>query len=135
MLAAEGVMMASRLMATVECEIHENIKNELVARQEHHTTLICKSIELQGRALKNELVQKILEVEQRNGGLAEIIPLMAGERTKAAWMTGDVNCAPMMVGQSIGLIHDIPTCADLLERMMSDAEGLIKHMFERMLAS
>jgi NADH:quinone reductase (non-electrogenic) len=135
MLGAEGVMMASRFMATVECEVHENIKNELVARQEHHTTLICKSIELQGRALKNDLVEKILEVENRKGGLTEIIPLMSGERTKAAWMTGEVDCAPMMVGQSIGLIHDIPSCAELLERMMADAEGQIKQVVERMQAS
>ncbi len=126
MLGSQGVMMASRFMATAECEIHENIKKELVVRQEHHTTLICKSINLQGRALKNELVEKILEVERRNGGLAEIIPLMAGERTKTAWATGDINSAPMMVGQSIGLIHDIPTCAELLARMMGEAEGQVK---------
>jgi nitronate monooxygenase len=131
MLGAEGVMMASRFMATAECGVHEDIKKELVARQEHHTTLICKSIELQGRALKNEMVEKVLEVERRNGGLAEIIPLIAGERTKTAWATGDINSAPMMVGQSIGLIHDIPTCADLLARMMDEAEGQIKNMSDR----
>jgi len=130
MLGAQGVMMASRFIATQECEVHENIKKEVVARQEHHTTLICKSINLQGRALKNELVEKVLETESRNGGLQEIIPLISGERTKNAWATGDINIAPMMVGQSIGLIHDIPTCAELLTRMVEEAEKCVKGVNE-----
>jgi nitronate monooxygenase len=131
MLGAEGVMMASRFMATEECEIHKNIKEEIIARQEHHTTLICKSIGLQGRAIKNELVEKVLEVESRNGGLAEIIPLIGGERTKTAWETGDVNSAPMMVGQSIGLIHEILSCTDLLIKMTNEAEAQMKSVAER----
>ena len=121
-LGADGVMMASRFMATKECEIHDNIKQELVKRQEQDTALICKSIHLQGRALKNETVECVLETEARGGGLEEIIPLISGEKCKTAWQTGDVNAAPMMVGQSIGLIHSVPTCAELLEAMMAEAE-------------
>jgi len=121
-LGADGVMMASRFMATKECEIHDNIKQELVKRQEQDTALICKSIHLQGRALKNETVECVLETEAWGGGLEEIIPLISGEKCKTAWQTGDVNAAPMMVGQSIGLIHSVPTCAELLEAMMAEAE-------------
>jgi NAD(P)H-dependent flavin oxidoreductase YrpB (nitropropane dioxygenase family) len=121
MLGADAVMMASRFMATKECEIHDNIKQELVNRQEQDTTLICKSIHLQGRALRNETVECILETEAKGGGLEEIIPLVSGERVLKAWETGDVNAAPMMVGQSIGLIHSIPTCAELLMEMMLEA--------------
>jgi nitronate monooxygenase len=115
-------MMASRFMATRECEVHENIKQELVHRQEQDTALICKSIHLQGRALKNETVECVLETEAKGGGLEEIIPLISGEKCRNAWQTGDVNAAPMMVGQSIGLIHSVPTCAELLETMMAEAE-------------
>jgi NAD(P)H-dependent flavin oxidoreductase YrpB (nitropropane dioxygenase family) len=125
MLGADAVMMASRFMATRECEIHDNIKQELVNRQEQDTTLICKSIHLQGRALRNETVECILETEAKGGGLEEIIPLVSGERVLKAWETGDVNAAPMMVGQSIGLIHSIPTCAELLKEMMQEAEERI----------
>jgi len=121
MLGADAVMMASRFMATKECEIHDNIKEELVHRQEQDTALICKSIHLQGRALKNETVECILETEAKGGGLEEIIPLVSGERVLKAWETGDVNAAPMMVGQSIGLIHSVPTCAELLKDMMEEA--------------
>ncbi len=63
----------------------------------------------------------ILETEAKGGGLDEIIPLVSGERVLKAWETGDVNAAPMMVGQSIGLIHSVPTCADLLKDMMQEA--------------
>jgi nitronate monooxygenase len=125
-LGAEGVMMASRFMATRECEVHENIKQELVAREEHHTALICKSIHLQGRALRNETVECVLAAEAKGGGLNEIIPLIAGERTRKAWESGDVAAAPMMVGQSIGLIHSVPTCAELLEQMTAEAEARLK---------
>lgn len=126
MLGAEGVMMATRFMATVECPVHENIRQELVARKENDTALICKSINLQGRALKNKVVMDILEVEKRGGGLAEIIPLMAGDRCKTAWAEGDIDIAPMMVGQSVGLVHDVVTCKELLDRMGVEAEEQIK---------
>ena len=120
-LGAQGVMMASRFMATRECDIHDDIKQELVRRQENDTTMICKTIGLQGRALKTRLVAEILEIEKRGGGLDEIIPLIGGERTKQAWETGDIHLAPMLVGQSIGLIHDVPSCQQLLDKMAEEA--------------
>lgn len=131
MLGAEGVMMASRFMATKECQIHDNIKQELIRRQEHETTLICKSIHLQARALRNKNVNDILAIEERGGSFEEILPLIMGKRISDAWETGDVDLAPMMVGQSIGLIHNIPTCEELLEEMMRDAEEQISSIKSR----
>ncbi|MCD6581807.1 MAG: nitronate monooxygenase, partial [Desulfuromusa sp.] len=124
-LGAEGVMMASRFISTKECEVHGNIKMELVNRQEQDTTLITKSLGMQGRALKNKTVTEVLEVEARGGGLEELLPLIGGKRGAEAWVTGDVEAAPMYVGQSIGLIHDVPSCEELLERMVSEAEERI----------
>ena len=66
-LGAEGVMMATRFVATQECEVHDNIKQELIRRQEHETTLICNSIGLQGRAIKNKIVEEVLAVEAKCG--------------------------------------------------------------------
>ncbi|MBW2061973.1 MAG: nitronate monooxygenase [Deltaproteobacteria bacterium] len=132
MLGAEGVMMASRFMATKECEVHEGIKQELVDRQENDTTLIFKSIGLQGRALKNRTVGQILEIEGKDGGLEELMPLMAGERSKEAWEIGDIDAAPMMVGQSIGLIHNVPTCTELLDKMMAEAQEQLQNVYNRM---
>ncbi len=130
-LGAEGVMMASRFISTKECEVHGNIKMELVKRQEQDTTLITKSLGMQGRALKNKTVAEVLEVEARGGGLEELLPLIAGKRGAEAWVTGDVEAAPMYVGQSIGLIHDIPSCEELLQGMVAEAEAQITNLKNR----
>lgn len=120
-LGAQGVMMASRFIATKECQVHENIKDELIKRQEFETTLFGQSIGLQGRGLMNKALREVIAIEEKGGGLEELIPLMAGERIKKAWEEGDVDYAPLMVGQSIGLIKDVPTCEELLDTMAREA--------------
>lgn len=121
-LGADGVMMASRFIATKECEVHDNIKQELIRRQEFDTVIYGKSIGLQGRGLKSKVLEEVLAIEARHGGFEELIPLLSGQKVKQAWETGDVDYAPLMVGQSIGLINDIPTCAELMERMAAEAK-------------
>ncbi len=130
-LGAEGVMMASRFIATKECPAHPKIKEELIRRQENDTTLICGTIDLQMRALKNELVGKVLEVEARHGSIEEIIPLIGGERSQKAWENGDVDGAPFAVGQSIGLIKEIVSCQELLDGMVQEAEEILANVHKR----
>ena len=127
-LGAQGVMMATRFVATKECEVHDNIKQELIRRQENETTLICKSIGLQGRAIKNKLTEDVLAIEAQHGGLEKLIPLMSGKRVKEAWETGNVDIAPMMMGQSVGLVKDVPTCKELIERMVAEAKADIERV-------
>ena len=127
-LGAQGVMMATRFVATKECEVHDNIKQEILRRQEFETALICKSIGLQGRAIKNKLVEEVLNVESTGGGLEKLIPLIAGDRVRKAWESGNVDDAPMMMGQSVGLIKDIPTCKELLERLVAEAKADIERV-------
>jgi NAD(P)H-dependent flavin oxidoreductase YrpB (nitropropane dioxygenase family) len=131
-LGAEGVMMASRFIATKECLAHPKIKQEIVRRQENDTTLICRTIDLQMRALKNELVGKVLEVEKQHGGLEEIIPLISGERSQKALENGDLEGAPLAVGQSIGLIKEIVSCRELLETMVREAEQTLNKIHQRL---
>ncbi len=120
-LGAEGVMMATRFLASRECAAHDNIKREIVKRRENDTTLICKTLHLQGRALKNKVVSDICEIEAKGGGFEALYPLIAGERMKRAWEEGDVDVAPMMVGQSIGLIHEVLSCKEIIEGMVNEA--------------
>jgi NADH:quinone reductase (non-electrogenic) len=127
-LGAQGVMMATRFVATQECEVHDNIKQEIIKRQEFETALICKSIGLQGRAIKNKLVEEVLAVEAKGGGLENLIPLIAGQRVKAAWEFGNVDDAPMMMGQSVGLVKDIPTCKEIIERIVAEAKTDIERV-------
>ena len=131
-LGAEGVMMASRFIATKECLAHPKIKEELIRRQENDTTLILGTLDLQMRALKNELVSKVLEVERQHGGLEEIIPLISGKRSEKAWENGDVDGAPLAVGQSIGLIKEIVSCRELLEMMVREAEHILSEIQRRL---
>lgn len=125
-LGADGVLMATRFMATPECKVHSAIKDELICRQEHETTLIGKSLGIQGRALKNRTVNQILEIEKRGGGIDELQPLMTGLRMLGAIEKGDPEDATWMVGQSIGLIKDIKTCQQILDEMVNEAEEIFK---------
>jgi nitronate monooxygenase len=127
-LGAQGVMMASRFIATRECPVHPNIKQELVKRQEYETTIFGRSIGLQGRALKSRVIEEILAIEARGGGLKELIPLLAGERIKDAWEKGEVQDAPLMVGQSIGLIKGVLSCRELMEGMVGEAEETLRRV-------
>jgi len=120
-LGAQAVMMASRFIATQECVVHDNIKQELVKRQEYETILFGKSIGLQGRALKSKVIEEILAIEEKGGGVKELFPLMSGERIKEAWDKGHVQDAPLMVGQSIGLIKNVLSCKELLDTMAKEA--------------
>lgn len=129
-LGAEGVLMATRFIATKECQVHPKIWEELIKREEHETTLICKTVGLQGRALKNKLTEQVLEIESKGGDLMEIIPLLSGQRAKEAWTTGEVDNAALMVGQSIGMIKEVVTCEELITSMVKEA----KETFEKQLA-
>lgn len=125
-LGAEGVLMASRFMATEECKVHPAIKEELVKRQEHETALIGKSLGLQGRGLKTKLVEQILDIEASNGGIEKLAPLMTGTRIAEASLSGDVDGAVWYVGQSIGLIKGVTTCKELIEGMVAEAEAILR---------
>lgn len=125
-LGAEGVLMASRFMATEECKVHPAIKEELVKRQEHETALIGKSLGLQGRGLKTKLVGQILDIEESNGGIEKLAPLMTGTRIAEASRSGDVEGAVWYVGQSIGLINGVTTCKELIEGMVAEAEAILR---------
>jgi NAD(P)H-dependent flavin oxidoreductase YrpB (nitropropane dioxygenase family) len=130
-LGAEAVMMATRFINTKECMVHKNIKQEIIKRQEQDTTLICKSLNLQGRALKNELTQKVLDIEAEGKELDRIFPLITGQRVKEAWNNGDVNGAAFMVGQSIGLVHDVLSCQELMDGMVKDSEAILRQNLAR----
>lgn len=126
-LGASGIMMATRFIATTECMVDSRIHQELLERQEQDTTIICKALNLQGRALKNRLVEEILQIEKEGKDPDRIFPMIAGARMKEAWKNGDVDSAAFMVGQSIGMIHEVVSCHDLLEGMVKQAEEITRN--------
>jgi nitronate monooxygenase len=133
-LGAEGINMGTRFVATREAPVHENLKRELVRRSETETRLILRSLRNTERVLRNRAAEKVLEIEGRgNTRIEELIPYVSGLAGKEMLEDGDVDKATWAAGQCIGLIRDIPTCRELLDRIMAEAEQIIKTRLAGML--
>jgi nitronate monooxygenase len=121
-LGAEGVTMGTRFTITQEAPMHENIKRALVASSERQTILIMRTLRNTARFYKNSISEEIVAIESRSGGanFEDIQHLVSGKRGLAALESGDLNSGLICASQAIGLIDDIPTCADLIERMVRE---------------
>jgi len=134
-LGADGMNMGTRFVATREAPVHENLKQALVRRSETETRLIMRSLRNTERVLHNRAAEKVLEIESRgNTRIQDLIPYVSGLAGKEMLEAGDVEKATMAAGQCIGLIRDIPTCRELLDRIMAEAEEIIKTRFAGMLS-
>ena len=122
-LGADGINMGTRFCATREAPLHDNIKLALLKGTERDTNLIFRSLKNTARVLKNSVSDEVLATERRPGGceFADIQPLVAGTRGRAALEAGDPHGGIVTAGMVIGLIDDIPTCAELLDRMVAEA--------------
>ena len=121
-LGAEGVNMGTRFCVTQEAPIHYNIKQALVAASERDTKLMFRTMKNTARVFRNAISEEVVATENRPGGcqFEDIRPLVAGVRGRAALASGEVNGGVVSAGQCIGLIDDVPTCAELLERMVRE---------------
>lgn len=126
-LGAEGVNMGTRFCATVEAPIHPAIKDALVRASERETNLIFRTLHNTGRVLRNRISDEVVATERRPGGceFKDIQPLVAGQRGRAALQSGEVDAGLVWAGQTVGLVQDIPTCADLLARMVADCRAAL----------
>ena len=127
-LGAQGVNMGTRFMTTREAPIHENIKKALIAAKETDTRHLYRTMNNTARYLNNDIVKEVRAMEYRPGGcqFEEIRHLVAGARGREAYATGDINHAPIPAGLVIGLIDDMPTCAELIERMVAECRTRLK---------
>lgn len=127
-LGAEGVNMGTRFCATVEAPIHEKIKQALVRASERETNLIFRTLHNTGRVLKNTISDEVVATERRPGGceFKDIQPLVAGKRGRATLESGELDGGLVWAGQTVGLINDIPTCKELLERMVADCRNALR---------
>lgn len=121
-LGAHGINMGTRFCATREAPIHENIKKALVAADERQTNLIFRTLHNTGRVLKNAISDEVVALERRPGGceFKDVHHLVKGARGKAALESGDVNGGLVWASQVVGLIDDIPTCDELIQRMVGE---------------
>jgi NAD(P)H-dependent flavin oxidoreductase YrpB (nitropropane dioxygenase family) len=127
-LGAQGVNMGTRFMTTREAPIHDNIKKALIAGSETDTRHLYRTMNNTARYLNNDIVKEVRAMEYRPGGckFEEIRHLVAGVRGREAYQTGDINHAPIPAGLVIGLIDDMPTCAELISRMVAECRTQLK---------
>jgi nitronate monooxygenase len=135
-LGAEGVNMGTRFCATKEAPIHDDIKQFLVRNDERATNLIFRPFRNTGRVAKNSVSDEVVEISGKPGATFEDVrPLVAGARGRTALETGDVEAGLIWAGQVQGLIHDVPNCADLLDRMVAQAEDILTRRVAGMIAA
>lgn len=125
-LGAEGINMGTRFCATQEAPIHDRIKQLLVDQDERATNLIFRSLRNTGRVAKNSVSDKVVEILRNpEATFADVAHLVKGADGRTALETGDVDAGLVWAGQIQGLIHDVPSCAELLERIVSEARSII----------
>jgi nitronate monooxygenase len=127
-LGADGVNMGTRFIATKEAPVHQNVKEALVAASELDTTLIMRPLRNTERVLKNDAVTRIQEKEKELGANIQINDIMdevAGVYPKIM-SDGDMDAGAWSCGMVAGLIHDIPSCDELVGGMVTEAESIIK---------
>ena len=133
-LGAEGINMGTRFMATVESPIHENIKQQIVDNDERATELIFRTMHNTSRVAKNVISQQVVALEREGAKFEDVRELVAGTRGRSVYEVGDNDAGIWSAGQVQGLIHDIPTCAELVSRIVRDAEAIIRSRLEGMMS-
>ncbi|KAI1458124.1 hypothetical protein F4805DRAFT_425598 [Annulohypoxylon moriforme] len=126
-LGAEGINMGTRFMCTVEAPIHQKIKEQIVQAQETDTALVMRRWTNTTRLFRNKVTDQVIKIEKesKKGEFAEIAPYVSGKRGREVFINGDAEFGVWTAGQVIGLIHDIPTCGALLERIEKEAEATL----------
>jgi len=134
-LGADGMNMGTRFVATREAPVHENLKQALIRHSEVDTRLIMRTLRNTERVLHNQAADKVLEIESRGTpSIQDLIPYVSGLVGKEMLEDGNMDKGTMAAGQCIGLIRDIPTCRELLDRIMAEAGEIINNRFARMVS-
>jgi NAD(P)H-dependent flavin oxidoreductase YrpB (nitropropane dioxygenase family) len=133
-LGADGVNMGTRFMATKECKIHENVKQGIVAGTERDTLLINRTLRNTSRVAKNAISEEVVKIQQDiTKTIEDVRELVAGVRGRANVLKGgDLDGGIWTVGQSQALIHDVPTCKELVANIMSQAEAIVSGRLDKM---
>jgi NADH:quinone reductase (non-electrogenic) len=124
-LGADGVNMGTRWMATAESPIHENVKQQIVVNDERSTQVLFKTLRNTARVAKNAVSDEARRILDQGGRFEDVRELVNGKRGASVYETGDPEAGVWWAGQAQGLIHDVPTCGELVERIVREAEALV----------
>ncbi len=135
-LGAEGINMGTRFLATKEAPVHDNMKKKIVESDERHTALIFRTLKHTGRVFRNSIAEKVLEVEACPGEtqFEDLLALVSGEKSRKVITNGNLEDGIWWTGMVMGLIHDIPTVQELIERIVSEAEEIITAKLVKVIA-
>jgi nitronate monooxygenase len=133
-LGADAVNMGTRFMCTVESTIHDAVKARMVENDERATDLIFRTFRNTARVARNAVSQKVIEIERAGGSFDDVRDLVAGARGREVYATGDSDRGIWWAGIAQGLIHDVPTVAELVERVITGAEQIIRGRLSAVLA-
>lgn len=120
-LGAEGVILGTRLLATQEAPLHDTLKQALLHASEEDTLLVMRSVGATHRVWANEAARQCAHLEEEGAEPEELFEVMAGEKARAMYETGNTGMGVMSLGQGVGGIQDIPSVSDLFQRMMAEA--------------
>jgi NAD(P)H-dependent flavin oxidoreductase YrpB (nitropropane dioxygenase family) len=127
-LGAAGINMGTRFIATKEAPVHDNVKKALVAATELDTRIVMRALRNTERVLKNAGVERLMEIEREKGPklvIADILDEVAGVYPKVM-IDGDMDAGAWSCGMVVGLINDVPTVKELIDRIMADADRIIR---------
>lgn len=133
-LGAEGINMGTRFMCTKESPIHQLVKERIVANDERETDLIFRTMRNTSRVAKNAVSQQVVALERQGATFEQVRELVAGSRGKQVYATGDAEDGIWSAGQVQGLIQDIPSCGELISRIVREAEEIINARLEGMVS-
>ena len=133
-LGADGINMGTRFCVTKEAPINEAFKRQMVENDERATNLIFRTLHNTARVMKNAVSDEVVAIERKGGAKFEDVQhLVAGVRGRKAMAEGDTDGGIWSAGMIQGLIHDIPTVKELIDRIVADAEAIIKGRLESMI--
>ena len=129
-MGASGMNMGTRFIATKEAPVHQNVKDAIVAASELDTRLVMRPLRNTERVMTNDAVEELLLIEKEKGSdlkFEDIVEQVAGVYPRIM-MEGDMDAGAWSCGMVAGLINDIPTCQELIDRIMSEAEDILARM-------
>ncbi|MEU7812795.1 nitronate monooxygenase family protein [Pseudonocardia sp. NPDC049154] len=134
-LGADGVNMGTRFMCTVESEIHSNVKERIAAAGERDTQLIFRELRNTARVADNAVSREVVEKLRAGAQFPDIRHLVAGARGAQVYETGDLDAGIWWAGMVQGVIRDVPTCGELISRIVRDAEEIVLGRLATMIGS
>jgi nitronate monooxygenase len=136
-LGASAINMGTRFVATTEAPVHENVKNQIVANDERSTTIVFRKFHNTARVARNSISEEIVTISEQEGAtFDDIAHLASGVRGRTQVLQeGDMEGGMWWAGQSQGLIHEVASCAQVIDTIMRDAHELIGAKLPAMVAA